>query len=140
MPLSAQDRLDLQELMMRYALAVDVDGAEGDLFDIFSGDAVLDSPLSGRFSGNEGLKAFAKVVVELRSGRIGRHLITNIRVQGEGDRAQLQAYYVHASTPRDAGAKVQGATVTHTGTYDCSARRQDGRWRLERRTVTVDGR
>jgi ketosteroid isomerase-like protein len=140
MPLSAQDRLDIQELMARYAQAVDVDGAEGQLFDIFSSDAVLDSPMSGKFAGNEGLKAFAKVVAELRSGRIGRHLITNIRIQGEGDRAQLQACYVHASTPRDTAATAHGATVTHTGTYDCSARRQDGRWRLERRTVTVDGR
>jgi hypothetical protein len=139
MPLSAQDRLDIEELLARYAQAVDVDGAEDELFEIFSSDAVLDSPISGKFSGREGLKAFATVVAELRRGRIGRHLITNVRVQGEGDQAQIRAYYVHASTPR-APATGHGAAVTHTGTYDCSARRHEGRWRLQRRTVTVDGR
>ena len=140
MPLSAQDRLDIHELMAKYANAVDVDGKEEDLFEIFTDDVVLDSPMSGKFSGREGLTQFGKAVARLRSGEIGRHLITNLRIVGDGDRATLKAYFIHSSTPRDPaapGAK-RATSVTNAGQYECAARKISGRWWLARRTVFVD--
>src|ERR1700688_2900330 len=87
--------------MARYAHSVDVDGREEDLFEIFTDDVVLDSPKSGKFAGREGLKQFGQVVAKLRAGEIGHHLITNIRINGDGDRATFKAYYIHSSTPRN---------------------------------------
>jgi hypothetical protein len=54
MTLTAQDRIELHELMARYANAVDVDGREEDLQEIFTANALLDSPMSGKFAGAEG--------------------------------------------------------------------------------------
>lgn len=137
MALTAADRIELHELMARYANAVDVDGREADLYEVFTPDAVLDSSLSGVFKGPEGLKEFARVVDGLRQGRIGRHLITNVRVDGDGDRAEIRAYYLHASTQPGAGHG--STTVNASGHYHCVAVKQDGRWWLKHRTVRVDG-
>ena len=140
MPLSAEDRLDIQELMAQYANAVDVDGREEDLYEIFTDDAVLDSPMSGKFAGREGLKRFGRVVGQMRVVEIGRHFITNLRIKGDGDRATFKAYFFHSSTPRDPvspGAR-RATTVSNAGCYDCAARKIGGRWWLERRTVFVD--
>jgi len=140
MPLNAEDRIELHELMARYAHAIDVVGAESAVFDIFTDDAELDSPASGRFAGMDGLRHFAQVVAGLREGRIGRHLITNVRVSEEGDGARLCACYIHTSTPARgaAAAEPRAIQVTHSGSYDCFAVRRGGRWRLRRRTVTID--
>lgn len=139
MPLNAQDRIELHELMARYAHAVDAVGAESGVFDIFTDDAELDSPASGRFAGIDGLRRFAQVVAGLREGCIGRHLITNVRVAEEGDGARVSACYIHTSTPtRGAAPEPRATLVTHSGSYDCYAVRRDGRWRLRKRTVTID--
>ncbi len=140
MPLTALDRIELHELMAQYANAVDVDGREEDLQEIFTANALLDSPMSGKFAGAEGLRQFGKVVAGLRAGRIGRHLITNVRVSGDGNRAQIKAYYVHISTPAREKGGERNTEVTNGGCYDCTAVKIDGRWWLERRTVSVDSK
>jgi hypothetical protein len=144
MSLTAQDRIELHELMAHYAHAVDVDGREEDLYEIFTPDAVLDSSLTGVFSGRDGLRQFAQVVAGLRSGRIGRHLITNVRVRGDSARAEIKAYYLQISTPLSpqrpvAEGAARGTELTNGGHYDCVAVKRDGRWWLQRRTVRVDG-
>lgn len=140
MALTAQDRIELHELMAQYANAVDVDGREEDLQEIFTADALLDSPMSGKFAGAEGLRQFAKVVAGLRAGRIGRHLMTNVRVRGDGQRAEIKAYFLHVCTParEKASAGTRRTEITNGGRYDCVAVKIDGRWWLERRTVYVD--
>lgn len=142
MTLSAPDRIEIHELMAQYANAVDVDGREEDLFEIFTPDALLDSPMSGKFAGTGGLREFAKVVAGLRQGRIGRHLITNVRIRGEGDRAEIKAYFLHIATPGAANAPAgkSRTEITNSGCYDCVARKIAGRWWLQRRTVLVDDR
>ena len=140
MTLTALDRIELHELMARYANAVDVDGREEDLQEIFTTNALLDSPMSGKFAGAEGLRQFGKVVAGLRKGRIGRHLITNVRVHGDSSRAQIKAYFIHISTPSREKGGERSTEVTNAGCYDCTAVKLDGRWWLERRTVSVDSK
>ena len=139
MPLTAQDRIEIHELMAQYANAVDVDGREEDLLEIFTPNAVLDSPMSGKFSGAHGLRQFGRVVAGLRAGRIGRHLMANVRVRGDADRATVKADYLHVATATaDQAAGARRTEVSHAGCYDCTAVKIDGRWWLERRTVYVD--
>jgi len=140
MTLTALDRIELHELMARYANAVDVDGREEDLQEIFTANALLDSPMSGKFAGAEGLRQFGKVVAGLRKGRIGRHLLTNVRVHGDSSRAQIKAYFIHISTPSREKGGERSTEVTNAGCYDCTAVKLDGRWWLERRTVSVDSK
>lgn len=140
MTLTALDRIELHELMARYANAVDVDGREEDLQEIFTANALLDSLMSGKFAGAEGLRQFGKVVAGLRKGRIGRHLITNVRVHGDSSRAQIKAYFIHISTPSREKGGERSTEVTNAGCYDCTAVKLDGRWWLERRTVSVDSK
>ncbi len=142
MALSTRDRLELQELMARYAAAVDVGGSEEDLYEIFAPDAVLDSPVAGKFAGPDGLRQFAKAVAGLRIGRSGRHLITNIRLSGSVTKAEIKAYYISISTPDqpDGPGGERRTVVTGGGCYDCSAKKTERGWRLVRRTVHVDGK
>ena len=106
----------------------------------FTANALLDSPMSGKFAGAEGLRQFGKVVAGLRKGRIGRHLITNVRVHGDSSRAQIKAYFIHISTPSREKGGERSTEVTNAGCYDCTAVKLDGRWWLERRTVSVDSK
>jgi len=142
MPLSQEDRQAVHDLMVRYTFAADIEGPEDDLVALFTEDALMDSPVSGHYTGSDGVRAWFRRLNGVRRNVQLRHYLSNILIDGDGDRATLKAYFVE--TKMDLEAIAKGAKVVPefliAGHYDCVARKSGGRWRFERRTVNVDGR
>jgi hypothetical protein len=88
MPLSLQDRLAIEDLMARYAYAIDVDCTEEEFLDLFTEDAQMISPYSGVHEGVEGVKLFRSKFVPRRGKLQIRHVITNFLIDGDGDAPQ----------------------------------------------------
>jgi hypothetical protein len=142
MPLTAEDRQAVHDLMVRYTYAADIPGPEEDLLALFTEDALMDSPVSGHYKGHEGVKAWLNRLNKVRAGMQLRHYMTNILIDGDGNRATLKAYFYE--TKMDLGKAKEGAKPIAefhiAGQYDCVAVKLAGRWRLQRRTVYVDGK
>ena len=58
MGLPLEDRIAVQDLLVKYAYAIDVECTEQEFLDLFTEDAVMVSPLSGRHEGIAGVKKF----------------------------------------------------------------------------------
>jgi 3-phenylpropionate/cinnamic acid dioxygenase small subunit len=141
MALTWEEKLDLQDLMARYAAAIDMDeGTEEEFLDIFTEDAVMESPMSGHNVGTVGLKSFFAKAMENRKQMMMRHYITNYRITGDGDQANIKAYFINLVTYRKP-RRPKMPRVTEflfAGLYDCTAVKSGGTWRIQRRIVRID--
>ena len=138
MPLSMEDHQQVQDLMVRYAFAVDIDGTEEEFLKIFTEDALLIGP-KGHHEGVQGIKDFARRIVGRKEIQL-RHFITNCLIDGDGDRATIKAYFVEFLTYKNLipPKHIRTSEVLYVGTYDCVARKVDKVWRLQERIVNVD--
>lgn len=140
MPLSLDDRLQIQDLLIRYTYLADYGCTEEEFLSIFTEDAVLESPISGVHVGVEGVREMARKLIAGRGMRQFRHYATNFHIEGDGDEARLRAHMLQFVTPletHEPGAKLV-TEFLYTGNYDCRVRRVNGRWRIASRTVIVD--
>ena len=90
----------------------------------------------GRFEGHAGIRDFALRTVKVRDERGGqfRHVVSNLRVQTEGDRALALCYLLDFLT-------ANGATeLLSPGEYRCELVRTDGEWKFASRAVHMDRR
>jgi hypothetical protein len=140
MPLLVEDKIAIQELMARYIRAVDVDCTEEQFFDLFTVDAVMSSPVTGDNVGREGLRSFRNAFLERRGKLQLRHMITNQIIEGEGDLARLEAYFLIVQTRVDVPVDERKTEIRFCGTYECELRRQAGVWKIHRRHVEIDSR
>lgn len=123
------DRMQIAELMARYADMVDRrDWKRMD--QIFALEATIDFRSSGGRAGPF-REMLAWLDRALESWPRNLHLITNLIIDLEGDRASTRCYF-HVPTGRDAREGAQ-YTVTHSGRYlDRLIRTSDG-WRIVER-------
>jgi hypothetical protein len=142
MALTLEDRIAVQDLLVRYGYAIDVGCTEEEFLDLFTEDAIMLSPLSGVHNGIDGVKKFRNRHVAMWGKIQIRHIITNFVIDGEGDRATLTAYFVEFKTQLELTPPQteRNTEFLYCGTYDCVARKINGKWKLERRTVSVDHR
>jgi len=86
---SIENRLEISDLLIHYATSLDACRAE-DVVSCFTEDCWLESPVKGRYEGHDGIRAFAADTVRLKQERGGqfRHVISNIRIDVDGDRAR----------------------------------------------------
>lgn len=135
MRLSVEDRTAIEDLITRYAFAVDRPDDERTFLDLFTEDAILDGP-SGPAHGEDAVKRLAEMV-RPKAPRQGRHLVTNILIEGKDCQAAVTAYFLMLTTKTGPGP---GDDVEQSvGTYDLQVRKQDGVWRIARRVVAIDG-
>ncbi|MFJ3710088.1 nuclear transport factor 2 family protein [Streptomyces sp. NPDC090053] len=140
---TVMDRLDIDELVTGYAVAVD-DGAWADYRALFAPDGRADYRTAGGIEGP--VTEVAEWLAEtMRLFPVRQHLIVNRRLRIQdlggypGDRAELQADYVNPMrlrSPQDGAA--DGSTEPNFmsgGRYTFSLVRTDEGWRL--RTVLV---
>lgn len=135
MALDLSDYRKLEELLIRYTWFVDTDPTLDNLSTIFTQDAVIDGPHGFR-SGVDGIRETA-LGMQLRHSPDkvkGRHVLSNVLIDGDGDYATIVAYFVWFVTPADPSQRKEFTS----GVYDCSARRVGGEWRIEKRAVTLD--
>jgi uncharacterized protein (TIGR02246 family) len=131
MPFPAHDIVEIGQLAVRYAHAIDA--GDGLAFaSVFTEDGrlVIDGkpPIIGH-------SALAQFAVELPNRlRRSRHVITNLLVDGEGNNASLVAY-VQVFARRDDGSEI---TMVTAGTYDDVLVRTNGRWLFVDRKFSAD--
>lgn len=128
--LTAEDRLQIQELLHRYCHSLD-HGRWSEFAALFTDDCRLDlSQVLGLYEGQAGVRQFADVIAA--TNLFMRHLVTNIVIEGTGDRARAHAYVIAITGP--AGTKPQQAT----GLYEDDLVKQNGRWLLRSRRLSLD--
>jgi hypothetical protein len=127
--LTAEDRFEIQDLLLRYA--AHNGSGESVLFEVFTDDVVLDGP-RGHWEGVEGLKGFYEQSGPPEPDERGP-MLTNFVVEGDGDEAHMTASILQFKPGED------GERVLSTGWYDCDARRTNGTWKLSRRVTHIDG-
>ena len=129
---SAQDRFMIDDLFIRYTCALDAGDIET-LVACFAEDGSLVSPAVGEHKGRPAIREFARRFARFRErGSQLRHVISNLRIDVDGDRGSAKCYLVVFLTRNGA------SRMLAPGTYDCELVRVDGQWLFQRRIVTMD--
>ena len=131
MTASLEDRAAIHDLFTRYCCALD-NGAVETVVTCFTPDAVLKSPVVD-IKGHAEIGAFAARFATQRAGGAQfRHMVTNIAVVIEGDRATATAYLL-VLISKDGSHR-----TLPPGRYECELVKGGGSWRFSRRTVFHD--
>jgi uncharacterized protein (TIGR02246 family) len=131
-PIPLEDRFGISDLFTRYTCALDA-GEVDTIVDCFTEDGALVSPAVGEHRGRAAIRAFAERFARFRAnGSQLRHVISNLMMQVDGDRAHATCYLTVLLT-RDAKSSLMAP-----GYYDCELRRTDGVWRFQNRIVRHD--
>ena len=126
------DRLAINDLFVRYTTALDRGDIET-LVDCFTPDASLDSPAVGQHSGHAAIRAFAERFARFHErGAQLRHVISNLAVELEGDRARATCYLLNVLTRNGK------SEFLAPGRYECDLVKSDGEWRFQKRVVILD--
>ncbi len=129
---SIEDRLAIGDLFVRYTTALDAGDVET-VVGCFTADAVLESPAIGVIAGCEAIRTFAGRFAALREGGAQfRHMITNLAIVVEGERARATCYLLVLIT-RDGASR-----PLPPGRYECELVQESGQWRFCRRVVIHD--
>lgn len=129
---TVEDRLLIYDLFVRYTTALDAGDVET-IVDCFTADGALESPAVGTYSGHDGIRDFARRFARFReNGSQLRHMISNLAVEQEGERARATCYLLTAITRNGA------SRLLAPGRYDCRLVKSGGRWRFRHRLVVLD--
>ena len=129
MPLSTEDKLEIQELSSRFAFFLDTHDVDG-WIGTFTEDGVFETTY-GTFDGPDEIRDF--IVKHIAAGKEDgkRHAMTNFVIEGDGDEAHMRSYVVKFEVEKSPGVNASGLYV------DDLVRTADG-WRFKRRNLTVD--
>jgi len=128
---SLEDRAAIHDLFTRYCCALD-DGKVETVVDCFTEDAVLKSPVVD-IKGRAEIRAFAgRFAAQRAAGTQFRHMVTNIAVTIDGDRATATAYLL-VLISKDGSHR-----TLPPGRHECELINQGSRWRFSRRIVHHD--
>jgi uncharacterized protein (TIGR02246 family) len=129
---SIEDRLGISDLFTRYTCALDA-GEVDTIVDCFTEDGALVSPAVGVHTGRPAIRAFAERFARFRTGGSQlRHVISNLMMQVDGDRAHATCYLTVFLT-RDGKSRLLAP-----GLYDCELCKSDDIWRFQNRIVRHD--
>lgn len=129
MPLSATDRLDIQDLLARYNHAIDSGDAAG-----WAATFVADGTFTSGGRTHAGTEALAAFAADFHTRMPGsRHWVNNVVIDGDGDQATLRCYLQLLKTGNG-----EPATLVTTARYEDRLRRMDGGWRFVSRSVARD--
>jgi len=128
---SLEDRIAIHDLFIRYCRALD-NGEVETVVACFTQDAVLKSPVVD-VTGHDEIRAFAsRFAAQLAAGTQFRHMVTNIDVIADGERATATAYLLVLVTENGAHRTLP------PGRYECDLVKEHDVWRFARRTVFHD--
>ena len=129
---SVEDRFAIADLFNDYTAALDAGDVEG-VVACFAADGWLDSPIVGRHQGRAELLAFAeKTAQAMRRGARFHHVVSNLRIETDGDRGRARCYLLDFVTMNNE------TKLLSPGEYDCELVRIDGRWLFQSRVVRTD--
>jgi ketosteroid isomerase-like protein len=147
---AVEDRLAIEQVLMRYAAALNTDDADG-YVSLFTPDATFElrrqsgePPFLGPFKGRDALRKqwFPDAPTSTSRGtRFGpmRHVTTNYEIDVTGDTATVRAFFIEvvsngANTPPGSNPP----TIHAMGRYEDELVRVDGRWLFSKRVVITD--
>jgi uncharacterized protein (TIGR02246 family) len=126
-----EDRAAIHDLFTRYCCALD-NGEVETVVGCFTADSVLKSPVID-VKGIDEIRAFAgRFAAQRAAGTQFRHMVSNIAVDIDGDRARATAYLLVLISQGDSHRSLP------PGRYECDLVREHGVWRFARRTVFHD--
>lgn len=126
------DRLAIEDLFVRYTTALDRGDVET-IVQCFTPDAVLESPVVGAYRGHAAIREFAARFARFReAGAQLRHVISNLAVELDGERARATCYLLNVLT-RDGRSQMLAP-----GRYECDLVKLGGGWAFQRRVVILD--
>jgi len=129
---SIEDRLGINDLFVRYTCALDAGDADT-VVDCFTEDGTLVSPAVGEHTGRAAITAFARRFARFQAGGSQlRHVISNLMMTVEGDRAHATCYLIVFLTEDGT------SQLLAPGRYDCELRKVSRQWRFQRRVVLHD--
>ena len=132
MALSTQDIVELQQLYARYNHLIDA-GIGEEWAALFVEDGTLDTGMGFTVEGTPAARVeFGNGVPVMMPG--GRHIATNVFVEGDGDEA-TGAAYLQLWVPDD---EKGGIKVLVSGIYRDTLRRQGGSWKFGTRVLLPD--
>jgi ketosteroid isomerase-like protein len=144
-----QDRLDIEQVWSRYALALDTADPEA-YSSLFTPDAYLE--VDGTpFKGHQAIEKLIRDIrqklnidsqpADSRGRRFGpiRHIASDLVVNLQGDHATSESYWTEIMT---SGKNPQGVgnppSVLKMGRYEDELIRKNGKWLFSRRIITGD--
>jgi hypothetical protein len=130
--LTSEDRWQIQDVVHRYAWALDTGDVER-FVDCFCPDGVLiwdafETP--DRYEGADALRRFATFLRDLPSSAGRQHLVANTLIEGAGDEARGSSYVV-VFTRQGEGPHLAGVM----GWYEDVFRRSALGWRIRERVI-----
>jgi hypothetical protein len=130
--LSAEDRQQIQDVIHRYAWALDTGDVERFVECFTPGGALVwdafETP--DRYEGADALRRFATFLRDLPSSAGRQHLVGNTLIEGEGDEARASSYVI-VCTRQGEGPHIVGVM----GWYEDVLRRSERGWRIEERVI-----
>jgi len=146
---SMQDRVAIEQLWAKYAVALDT--ADAELYaSLFTADAYLE--VDGKpYKGHAAIVGLIrdirqklgidKVAPDAQGRRFGpiRHLLSNLSVELQGDHATSESYWTEIITN---GKNAQGVgnppSVLKMGRYEDELIKKNGKWLYNRRIISGD--
>ena len=131
--LSAEDRLDIQELFGRYTWALDTGDAEGVLA-CFTEDGVIEHPPQGLCSGREGILALLDELWHARGNwfRGRQHFAGNFVITPDAEGARARAFWAILQHNLD----YHNTFVFALGNWDNTCVKQGDEWLFKALRVT----
>lgn len=129
MALTAQDRLEILDLVARYNLTTDSKDVDG-YMDCWTEEMLFESPF-GTFRTREEMRAFE--AEHVHTGAMGkRHFSLNVAIEGEGEEARVTSDLIVMEV-------AEAPHVVATGRYERSrvVRTSDG-WKFAHRRLDLD--
>jgi ketosteroid isomerase-like protein len=150
---AVEDRLQIEQLLMRYAAALNTEDVDAYL-SLFTEDAVFElrravdqPPFLGPFKGRDALRKqwFPEAVDRAPKPGAGRdfgpmrHVTTNYEIAVKGDTATVRAFFIEVVSN---GANIppgsKPPTIHAMGRYEDELVKQNGKWLFSRRIVITD--
>src|SRR5437870_4736280 len=130
--MSIEDRLAINDLFVRYTTALDAGDVET-IVGCFTEDGSLESPTVGAYSGRTAIREFAVRFARFREGGSQlRHVISNLAVKLDGNRATATCYLLNVITRNGK------SELLAPGRYECRLEKIDGEWLFKHRLVILD--
>ncbi len=129
MTLSAEDKLEIQMLSSRYAMAMD-EGDQEQWIDTWSEDGIWEGGI-GRYAGLEKLRRLLADLGDRIKGK--RHLMTNFVIDGDSDSARQKCYLMVVEIGEQ-------PRLVSTLFYQDQLRKIAGQWKFVHRQVALDKR
>ena len=128
MSLTAEDRVEIQNLAGRYSQALD-DGDPDAWAEVWTDDGVMEMVAQERWITGDSLRALAAARDD--STPQSRHMPSTFVIDGEGDEASMSSYVTVVSCD-------DPAKIVFQGRYVDKIRRVGGSWKLAHRTILTD--